>query len=743
MTGIHMPKQRLWALLIVVAGVLGILCVAYLAGWLRNSRNGVLYRDSFGQNVSDEWVAYGGSWELDQGAMRNDSDEPGAKLMTGSSYWSDYVFEGDVQLFGQAGDAGLIARSSNEEEGVDAYNGYYAGLSLLRNGLLLGRADYGWAELASVPFPGGLHAYRWYHIKLIVQGSQITEMVRDNATGQSLSITKTDKHYIAQGRIGIRSHWTGGLWRNLRVTPLHDTKIPFMASFTGMLLSARHALHEAFFRDQDIDFSPNGTHYTSYDSAMLGLQNPEDDLPIKEKSSARQQTIGSLRLIFSPQRAIIRGVVTLTSPVLFVQDESGGVAIQPRKPVSLKLGDEVEVAGEVQLHTFGSVMTNAIVRPLWAYSPVPPVAVTADQAATGAFDAMFIEVDGLVRSKETGPESTLIFDLDNGQQSFRAIMNSGRGSALFRKITPGSSVRLRGICVVDSAYTHNLTPFVLLIPSIEDVQILAGPPWYSARHLLLMGLCALIFALCVYLLYLRAKHWRVCAVIEERERLAHEMHDTLAQSFAGIGFQLQAIRNRVPEQIKNLHEQLDLACDLVRHSHEEARRSISTLRPEFLESTGLHSALSACAHRMVEGGAVEIDLHTSGDGSAIPLRIKDTIFRIGLEAIANALRHANPRHLRIEVHYQLAAIDLIIEDDGSGFSVDNHSRGFGLVGMRKRAANISANMEIRSTPGCGTKVHVNAAVGPRVSLLNFPKIIWHHAKEQRLHANNSDPYSHR
>ncbi len=99
----------------------------------------------------DDWTAYGGTWEAVDGVMRNNSDERGAKLMSGSAHWKNYSVEADVQLLGQYGDAGLILRARNEEEGVDAYNGYFAGLRDLDDSVILGRADFGWREYRSVP----------------------------------------------------------------------------------------------------------------------------------------------------------------------------------------------------------------------------------------------------------------------------------------------------------------------------------------------------------------------------------------------------------------------------------------------------------------------------------------------------------------------------------------------------------------------------------------------------------------
>jgi len=103
------------------------------------------------------------------GSMRNDSDERGAKLLTGSPYWQNYSIEADVMLLGGGGDAGLIVRSSDEEEGVDAYTGYYAGLRDRDNALVLGRAGHGWMEVTKL-FAinrGKVLASHWYHLKLL------------------------------------------------------------------------------------------------------------------------------------------------------------------------------------------------------------------------------------------------------------------------------------------------------------------------------------------------------------------------------------------------------------------------------------------------------------------------------------------------------------------------------------------------------------------------------------------------
>src|ERR1035441_2858026 len=248
---------------------------------------------------------------------------------------------------------------------------------------------------------------------------------------------------------------------------------------------------------------------------------------------------------------------------------------------------------------------------------------------------------------------------------------------------------------------------------------------WSADPFVLAGLAMLgILFLCRHL-YVLAKRWRLRAVVEERAHLAHEMHDTIAQIFAEIGFQLQAIRNSVPPNSSALERQVDLAMALTRSSHEEVRRSIASLRPETLSHIGVLPALRACAERMITDGSVKVETYCGDGAMTIPPRIKDTLIRIGQEAIANSIRHAGPSTIRIRVRHHRASICLSVEDDGVGFMTDGDCTGFGLVGMRNRAESISATLVVRSTPGSGTQVEVRAPLNTRFSIVAWPKLLFH------------------
>ncbi len=715
----------------VIAFLLMALAIAGLRLYLRSPHRGLPYRDSFAGGKADEWKAFGGTWELVNGMMRNDSDERGAKLLTGSPYWHNYSIDADVYLLGNGGDAGLIIRSSNEEEGVNAYTGYYAGVRTIDNSLVLGRAEHGWMEeVKRVSDSGGVRPFRWYHLKLLAYDCHIVTAVTTQFQPVPTALGITDPSCVQAGRVGLRSYSSGGIWRNVvvRVATQQDLAAMLAKTASHGETASRSALSQPI--------------------ASLEASRSAEQEQAAVSSVAETQSIASLRLtsFIRPITATVRGVVILTSPQVFVQDSTGGAYVpEPRAPL-LKVGDEVEVTGQAHPGDFSSTLANATVKILWASTPMPPVSVTAAQASTGAYDATFIELLGRLVGKERGPGNTLVLELDEGAQSFRAILNPGRSGSLFNKLRSGSTLRLRGVCVVNPAYTHNLTPFVLLLPSNEDLDVISGPPWWSAGHIMAISAAIVLLAFICVVLYHRVENWRLRAILEERGRLAHEMHDTLAQSFAGIGFQLQAIRNRVPGELTTLHQQLDLASELVRHSHEEARRSIATLRSEDLDTEDVLSALDCCARGMVKGGAVQVVTREIGNPRPVPLRTAATLYRIGQEAIANAVRHADPALLTVGLEYQENSVSLKIEDNGRGFVQSGGQLGFGIRGMRRRAQSIAAAIHIHSSPGEGTSVVVEAPLPPRITVVSGLKLLWKFAREHCIHvrpARHADSHSYR
>jgi signal transduction histidine kinase len=695
-------KRILRRKLVFSAAALSLLTAGIVGGrqwYFGRPGYGLPYYAQFTPGVEDRWSALGGTWETVDGSIRNDSNDRGAKLLTGSPNWKDYIVQGDVQLLG-AGSAGFLARVSEAELGENSYKGYFAGVRTVDNSLVVGAYDFFYHEASKVPLPEPVRPFRWYHVKLTADGCRITASVSAVGLRELKTAPVNDPDCFRSGSIGLRSNGTGGVWRNVAVVPVNSAAA---ADGIGknLPLPDPTALPGALLRTE---------------MARSGAQPSGVSVPV--------QTIRSLLYVspFGSPVASVRGTVVLTRPSVFVQDSSGsGVAIQSDGAAPVKIGDEVEVTGEVSLDQLNPVMRQARVRLLREAVPVPPMVLTANQLAEGHYDGMFVQVEGFLRTISAGKDNTLTMDLDGGTQSFHAVLPAGRSRSHLQGLALGSRLRMRGVSVVDARYNQAADPFVILVRSAEDVSVAAGPPWWRPSTLILASLVALVLIFTLNHLYLLAKHWRLRAVTDERERLAHEIHDTLAQSFAGIGFQLQAIRNSMPSGFQTLEREVDRAMLMARTSHEEARRSVANLRPKSLGHVGLLPALRECAERMVKSGNVTVETYGVDDGRVVPVHVRDTLFRIGQEAIANSIRHAHPDTIRIGLEQQRASVCLSVEDDGHGFIADSDHAGFGLLGMHKRAESISATLVIKSAPGTGTRIEVRAAVRSR-----FLGVPWRH-----------------
>jgi signal transduction histidine kinase len=720
---IEQLNRRKWIIAGTAAAALFLAALAGTLAFRTLSRRGPFHTHRYDLGRQEDWQVFGGTWQFVNGAMLNNSDERGAKLMSGSKDWTNYLVQADVLLLGAYGDAGLIIRANDEEEGVDAYHGYMAGLRDLDNTLILGRADYGWREYVAKSVAPRVFDQQWYHLKFLAYGCVLAVSATE-PSGQTTTASVEDPGCVPSGRFGLKSYNTGAEWRNVEVRPATRQDLVAMIGNSRPPL----AVPEQF---------PAGADSATYDKYFEPIHR---DL-LEHRADPSAQSIKSLQLLSpnTPVAVTVHGVVTLTSPILFAQDSTGGLAIPGTHiDVPLQIGDEIEAKGDAEPHDFSSVLRNAKVRLLWSHTPVPPSSVTASQASTGAFDAEFVEIQGRLVEKHAGSDGSYILTLDDGSQSFLAIANiSGRAAGLLRLKTH-SLLRLRGICAVDPVYTRNLTSFAILLPSPNDVEVIEGPPWWSTGHIIALVIGSLIFALASLTAYTFIERWRMQAVLEERGRLAHEMHDTLAQSFAGIGFQLEAIHDDAGED-SNLLSQLEVARNMVRSSHEEARRSIAALRPKYLESMGLLRALEDCAHRLINGNSA-IAVRTVGPGSErnLPLRISDTLLRIGQEAVANAVLHAHPACLELSLVELKTSLELIIKDDGCGFLVSSESAGFGIRGMGKRADSISARFTIHSTPGMGTSVHVLVPLPPSFLNAYWKRIPWQQPWRKMSDEHNFD-----
>ncbi|MET7477030.1 sensor histidine kinase [Streptomyces sp. NPDC005648] len=192
----------------------------------------------------------------------------------------------------------------------------------------------------------------------------------------------------------------------------------------------------------------------------------------------------------------------------------------------------------------------------------------------------------------------------------------------------------------------------------------------------------------------------------ERERLAAEIHDTLAQGFTSILMLAQAARTTLHRDVTAADGQLDILERTARENLAEARSLIAALAPVDLTGRGLADALERLAARHTRDTGTRVELSVGGDRPGAPTATDVALLRTAQEALANVGKHADATGVRIELRHEDDLVALAVTDDGQGFDPDTVRGGYGLLGIRTRAHGLGGTCTVRSTPGGGTTVQV-------------------------------------
>jgi signal transduction histidine kinase len=647
-----------------------------------------------------EWTSYDGTWNVLNGAIHNDSAERGPKLMAGSPHWTDYTLTADMRFDGNHGDMGVIIRSSDEEAGVDAYRGYYAGLRTTDGMAVVGRADHGWLEARPVRMPGGIGYGTWYRITFSSYHCTLAATTENLSTHQAAYVVFEEHPCLTSGRIGLRSFATGGSWRNISVAPASEQDIERVRQHVDSISHPDYPVHEAAYN-------------------LLQPLVP-DARPSSVQSAAAQPDqapthIGDLlNLQAKPDGEVaLRGVVTLTHPDLYIQDPTGGILVESPASLHLNTGDVVEVHGRVSNGLYSATIHASTMRLLWNGTPASPISVTPAQAASGSYDARYIEIEGRLTGDIRSKDAARILTFTDGIQTFNAI-DARSAEEPARQLETGSTLRVRGVCVLGRSYTREQTPFVVLLPSSSYIELVADPPWWNPWHETMLFAGVLIAALLSQVTYFRFRRWKADTITRERERLAHDIHDTMAQGFAGVGYQIQGIHKTVAASSaidrNYVTEQLRVAYQLVHRCHEEASRTIAMMAPQAPPTPDKLLASLADAARRIAGNVISVSTEAEGLPPALPLRMVNALLHIGREAVVNAAAHGAPSEITIILRAAEGMVELAVRDDGRGFLYTPERAGFGILGMQKRVRDIAGTLTIHSTPGVGTEVLVAARI---------------------------------
>lgn len=293
------------------------------------------------------------------------------------------------------------------------------------------------------------------------------------------------------------------------------------------------------------------------------------------------------------------------------------------------------------------------------------------------------------------------------------------------ELKPGARLQLTGICNLvpnrDPRWSHFTEGAWMELRKTDGLRVLSKAPWWTTRRL--FGAIVMVLALAglfmAWVILLRKTVTRQTGVIgkqieresmlNERQRIARELHDTLEQSLAGLTLLLKSCAKQLDGNLEKGKETLRLAQGMLRHCRTESRGSILDLRGGLLEVMDLPAALDKLIQPLADECGAELRVTISGSTRRLKPFAEHHLLRMASEAATNAARHASPKLISVALDYQPAALSLTVSDDGAGFGVDQlpKSRRFGLQGMRERANRIRGQIEIESVIGQGTTIVIN------------------------------------
>jgi signal transduction histidine kinase len=297
----------------------------------------------------------------------------------------------------------------------------------------------------------------------------------------------------------------------------------------------------------------------------------------------------------------------------------------------------------------------------------------------------------------------------------RAWQNVGnRRRAYYTDLGPGSYRFRVAVSTGDGRWVDS--------PDIWSFRIL--PAWYQSGWfialaiVLIGGIGGALAAFVQRRRYRRSQaelEHQYEAVMAERARIADDLHDTLLQGFTGVNLQLIAAELSIRSQSDDAGVALARVQRLTEDSLREARERVWEMRDAALTSGDLATALETIARDRTASMAIEVVVTSAGSRRRLPPTLEDAAFRIGREAIVNAIRHAQAGRIEIHLEFRPTSLSLEVRDDGRGLNpqevADARNRGhFGLTGIQNRASLLGGRCDVRPRPGRGTVVSLELPI---------------------------------
>jgi signal transduction histidine kinase len=477
------------------------------------------------------------------------------------------------------------------------------------------------------------------------------------------------------------------------------------------------------------------------------------------------------------RRVHVKGIVTYQRPGedLFLQDSTGGMQVKSRLQERVAPGEVVEAVGFPNFEQFLPVLQDAVFRRTAEPRRTPTTrAVTIQELEGGFRHADVITIQGRVLDSMERPTSLP----GGGKPGQRTILTLQSSNFLFSVEGPtaryvdtgpisapiGSLVEVIGVCLMEIAEDGKLQSLQVLLPHPANLRILQAPSWWTAERLItgLAGLFVVLLLAVIWMVVISKKNSALKIMVEERERaqielqhantrleervkerseqlelqitarqeselqfkavlhertrLAQELHDTLEQTLTGIALQMDTASRCAAREGERANHHLKLARNLVTQSQAELRCSVWNLRSRSLAQTDLPALLLQISKQLTDDTRLQVEVTAQGRVRPLPELIEENLLRVAQEALTNIIKHSQATRATIALDYGPQNVRLHIQDNGSGFVLENHAGPreghFGLLGISERTKRLHGEISLASALGAGTTLQVTIPIEP-------------------------------
>lgn len=586
-----------------------------------------------------------------------------------------------------------------------------------------------WVEVTGETSPGGF-APEVIHSRIRVLGvTNLPAPVRVDLEGLANGLW--DAHWVAMEGVVRRVEAQSDHVNLTVMTPdgrfrviiPHDDNQP-VPSLIDALVSIRGACTSELNARRQL--SGITLHTPGFAQVQILEPPPVDPFGIETTKIAAVATFDPNRLAI--RRVKVQGVITLRLPErgFYLQDDSGGILVQTGQTNDLQNGDSVEVLGFPAIGNFSPVLEEAVFHQTAAQAPPAPKWTTAEQILLhGTNDAQVVELEArLLQSVPRSAHPQLV--LQEGPIIFTASFEGQADRLEVPALVSGSLLRLKGICSIQGTARHEPVTFSLLVSRLADIEVRETPPWWTARHALMVA-GSLTVAVALSLAWvglLRRQVGQQTEVIRqqlkeaevlekeildisnrEQRRIGHDLHDGVCQQLAGIALLSASLADELETHHAGGAAEAERISTLLNDAIEQTRGVARGLFPVRLEEKGLVSALEELAANASELYKLNCRFISNQPPATVEKGIALHLYYIVLEAVANAFKHGAAGNVVIRLEPAEKGFRLSVQDDGLGFTPPpgGHT-GMGIRIMHYRARVIGATLNLQSQPGSGTCV---------------------------------------